>query len=92
MRRAGFTLTLGEMLGAADMVGSRLGPNTPIVVNDVPVDEAGYVDGRINLTQERTDVIPASAVISMITDVLGVSRSKKVEDILKNFGEEYGLI
>lgn len=90
MRRAGHTLTIDEMLTVIDHVVNPV--NTPIAVNNVPVDEAEYVDGRINLIQERTDVVPASAVISMITEVLGVSRSKRVADIMQNFGEEYGLI
>lgn len=94
MRRAGHTLTIGEMLDVASHHLFVLGTerHTPITVNDVPVDEAEWRGDRFNLIQERTNVVPASAVISMITEVLSVSRSKKVADIMQNFGEEYGLI
>lgn len=92
MRRSGFTLTLGEILNetGSDSLSKVLA--IPVTMNDVPIDEAEMIGDRLNLIQERTNVVPTSAVISMITEVLGVSRSKKVEDILKNFGEEWGLI
>lgn len=96
MRKSGFTLTLDEMLNetGSDSLSKVLA--IPVTMNDVPIDGAEYIGGRLNLIQDRANVVPASAVISMITEVLGVddcaSGSKKVEDILKNFGEEWGLI
>ena len=96
MRKAGFTLTLGEILNetGSDSLSKVLA--IPVTMNDVPIDGAEMIGDRLNLIQDRANVVPTSAVISMITEVLGVddcaSGSKKVEAILKNFGEEYGLI